>query len=201
MKTIAVFASGNGTNFQAIVDRAACGILKVNIALLVGDNRRAFVFKRAQEAGIKTLFADPKKFKTKQEYEAFIIKHLKKEGVELVILAGFMRILSPFFIKKYKNRILNIHPSLLPAFSGKDAIKQALRYGVKVSGVTVHLVDEHVDHGPIIAQEPITIFGYEKIEELEARIHEVEHKVYPEAIDRIISTSFVVRGRRVVFVS
>ncbi len=199
MKSIAIFASGNGTNFQAIVDRAASGILKVNIALLVVDNRRAFVFKRAQEAGIKTLFADPKKFKTKQEYEAFIIKHLEKDGVELVVLAGFMRILSPFFIKKYKNRILNIHPSILPAFSGKDAIKQALCYGVKVSGVTVHLVDEHVDHGPIIAQESVTILGHEKIDELEAKIHEVEHKVYPEAIGRIVSTPFFVRGRKVIF--
>lgn len=199
MKTIAVFASGNGTNFQAIVDSVSCGMLKVHIALLVGDKRRAFVFKRAQAAGIRTLFADPKKFKTKQEYEAFIIRHLKKEGVELIVLAGFMRILSPFFVKKYKNRILNIHPSLLPAFSGKDAVKQALRYGVKVSGVTVHLVDEHVDHGPIIAQEAVTVLGHEKIKELEARIHEVEHKVYPEAIDRIVSTPFVVRGRKVIF--
>lgn len=201
MKTIAVFASGNGTNFQAIVDSAARGMLDIKIALLVGDRRRAFAFKRAKAAGIKTLFADPKKFETKQAYEKFIIKHLKKEKVELIVLAGFMRILSPFFIRKYKNRILNIHPSLLPAFCGKDAIKKALRYGVKVTGVTVHLVDEKVDHGPIIAQEAVTVLGVETIQGLEARIHEVEHKVYPEAIDRIISTPFVVRGRKVVFTS
>ncbi len=199
MKTIAIFASGNGTNFQAIVDSVASGMLKVKVALLVGDKRKAFVFKRAKEAGIKTFFADPKKFSTKQEYEKHIIAHLKKEGVELIVLAGFMRILSPFFIKGYKNRILNIHPSLLPAFSGKDAIKKALRYGVKVSGVTVHLVDEKVDHGPIIAQEPVTVLGQETIEELETRIHEVEHKVYSQAIDRIISARYFVKGRKVVF--
>ncbi|MFH1692178.1 MAG: phosphoribosylglycinamide formyltransferase [Candidatus Omnitrophota bacterium] len=201
MKTIAVFASGNGTNFQAIVDCIKSGMLKVHIALLVSDKPRAFVLKRAKEANIKTLFADPKKFETRQEYESYIIKRLREEGVELIVLAGFMRILSPFFIKKYKNRILNIHPSLLPAFGGKDAIKKAFCYGVKATGVTVHLVDEKVDHGPIIIQEPLTVLDHETMQDLEARIHQIEHKIYPEAIDRVVSTRFIVRGRKVIFKS
>lgn len=201
MKTIAVFASGNGTNFQAIVDCLSCGTLKARVALLVCDNPKAFVLKRAKEANVKVLFADPKEFVTRQEYEGYIIKHLQKEGVELVVLAGFMRILSPFFIKKYKNRILNIHPSLLPAFGGKDAIKKAFCHGVKVTGVTVHLVDEKIDHGPIITQESVTVLDHETVRHLEARIHEIEHKIYPEAIGRVISTRFIVRGRKVVFKS
>jgi phosphoribosylglycinamide formyltransferase-1 len=199
MKNIAVFASGNGTNLQAIIDHIAGGRLRVHLALVVSDKRRAFALKRAKKAGIKTLYVDPKRFDSKQQYEAFLIEHLKSEKVDLIVLAGFMRILSPFFVSKYKNRILNIHPALLPAFKGGQAIKDAFRYGAKVTGVTVHLVDEKVDHGPIILQEPVAVLDSESVEDLEARIHQTEHKVYCQAIRRVLSGRFSVRGRRIVF--
>lgn len=197
MKNIAVFASGNGTNLQAIIDNIAAGRLKANLALVVSDKQSAFALKRAKQAGIKTLFANPKKFQDKEDYEKYIVDHLKKEKVDLVVLAGFMRIVGSYLIKKYKNRILNIHPALLPAFKGGHAIKDAFQYGVKVTGVTVHLIDEKVDHGPIIMQEPVTILGTETLEELEAKIHQVEHKIYSQAIARMLSGRWTIKGRKV----
>ncbi len=201
MKNIAVFASGNGTNLQAIIDNIAGGSLKANLALVVSDRRRAFALKRAKKAGIKTLYVDPGRFDTKQDYEKFVITHLKKEKIDLIVLAGFMRVLSPFFVKKYKNRILNIHPALLPAFKGGYAIKDAFRYGVKVTGVTVHLIDEKVDHGPIVLQEPVSILDTDSVEELEERIHRVEHKIYSKAIARVLLAPLAIKGRKVVFLS
>ncbi len=201
MKNIAVFASGNGTNLSAISDNIAKGVLKARIALVVSDCKDAFALQRAKKAGIKTLLFDPKKFETKEDYEKYIEANLKKEKVELIVLAGFMRIVSPYLIRKYKNRILNIHPALLPAFKGGHAIKDAFEYGAKVTGVTVHLVDEKVDHGPIILQEAVAIADTDSLKSLEEKIHKVEHKLYSEAIGRILSASFRIKGRKVVFSS
>ena len=189
MKNIAVFASGNGTNLQAIIDNIASGRLKARLVLVVSDKSSAFALKRAKKAGIKTLFVDPKKFDSKQAYEKFIRGHLKKNKVHLIVLAGFMRILSPFFIKKYRHKILNIHPALLPAFKGGCAIKDAFNYGAKVTGVTVHFVDEKVDHGPIILQEAVSVRERETLISLEDRIHQVEHRIYTEAIRKVLSRS------------
>jgi len=196
-KNIAVFASGKGTNLGAIIDSINAGRLKARIALVVSDRRGALALKRSQKAGINTLYADPEKFVSKQDYEKFIIERLKKENVELIVLAGFMRILSPFFINKYKNRILNIHPALLPAFKGAHAILDAYNYGVKVTGVTVHFVDEMVDHGPIVLQVSETVSGLESMAELEKKIHKLEHKLYPVAIAKVLSGRLSIRGRRV----
>ena len=196
-RNIAVFVSGNGTNLGAIIDSITAGSLNARIALVVSDKKGAFALKRARKAGINTLYADPKKFATKQYYEKFIIERLKKDNVELIVLAGFMRILSPFIIKKYKNRILNIHPALLPAFKGAYAIRDAYSYGVKVIGVTVHFVDEKVDHGPIVLQGSETVSGLESIAELEKRIHKLEHKLYSIAIGKVLSGKLSIRGRRV----
>jgi phosphoribosylglycinamide formyltransferase-1 len=201
MKNIAVFASGNGTNLQAIIDNIAAGVLKANLKLVVSDRSDAFALKRAAKAGIKTLYADPKKFETKEGYEKYIIGHLKEENVELIVLAGFMRIVGPALIKKYKNRILNIHPALLPAFKGGCAIKDAFRYGVKVTGVTVHIVDGKVDHGPIILQEPVYVSERGSAKELEKKIHRVEHKIYSQAIQKALSGRLVIKGRKAVFPS
>ena len=197
MKNIAVFASGNGTNLQAIIDNIASGALKARLALVVSDKSSAFALKRAKKAGIKTLFVDPKKFDSKQAYEKFIIDHLKKNNVDLIVLAGFMRILSPFFIKKYRYKILNIHPALLPAFKGGCAIKDAFNYGAKVTGVTVHFVDEKVDHGPIILQEAVEMRDRESLYDLERRIHQVEHRVYTEALIKVLQEALVIRNRKV----
>ncbi len=199
MKTIAVFASGNGTNLQAIIDNIKKNTLKVRLAFVLSDNSAAFALKRAQRAGVKTIFLDPKKFSSKEAYDKEISGYLKDYKVDLVVLAGFMRILSPFFVKKFRNRILNIHPALLPAFKGASAIKDAFIYGAKVTGVTVHFVDEKIDHGPIIAQECLEVKEAEPLDKLEGRIHKLEHDIYPKAIAMIASGGFSVVGRKVVF--
>lgn len=198
MKNIAVFVSGNGTNLQAIIDHIRRGVLKARVSLVVSDNPKAFALKRAKKAGVKTLYVDPKKFASRQDYEAVLVAALKKEKVDLVVMAGFMRIVSPYFVRSYKNRIVNIHPALLPAFKGMDAIKEAYHSGAKVTGVTVHFVDEKVDHGPVILQEAVQITEGESLARLEERIHEVEHRVYTQAIAKVLSGRAVVRGRRVI---
>ncbi len=198
MKNIAVFASGHGTNLQAIIDNIAAGKLKANLALVVSDNPRALAIMRAKRAGIRTFYVAPKVFASKQEYEARVIERLKEEQIELIVLAGFMRILSPFFIRNYRGKIVNIHPALLPSFKGAHAIKDAYLYGVKVTGVTVHFVDEKVDNGPIIAQEPVFVLDGESIEEVEAKVHKVEHRLYAEAIAWVLTGRFRIAGRRVV---
>ncbi|MFA5039665.1 MAG: phosphoribosylglycinamide formyltransferase [Candidatus Omnitrophota bacterium] len=198
MKKIAVFVSGRGTNLGAIIASIRAGKLKAELALVVSDRKKAPALAKAAAAGFKTLFLDPRAFSKRQEYEAQLIRHLRKEKVDLIILAGFMRILTPFFVKKYKNRILNIHPALLPAFPGGCAIKDAYRYGAGVTGVTVHFVDEQVDHGPIIMQEALSVRDSETMEELERRIHEVEHRLYSRAIAKVLSGGISVKGRRVV---
>jgi phosphoribosylglycinamide formyltransferase-1 len=198
MKNIAVLASGNGTNLQAIIDNIKKGLLSVDLVLVVSDRRAAFALKRAEKAGIRAVFIDPKSFGSRQAYEEELVRVLGKARVDYVILAGFMRILGSYFVKKFRNKILNIHPALLPAFKGMGSIKEAARYGVKVTGVTVHFVDEKTDHGPIIAQEAVDIRDHESVEDLEARIHKVEHQLYSDAIRKVLSGKLVVRGRRVV---
>lgn len=197
MKNIAVFASGNGTNLQAIIDNIRKGRLRARLRLVVSDKKDALALRRAKRAGIKTLFLDPKNFASRQAYEKELIARLKKEEVGLVVLAGFMRILSPFFIKAYKKKILNIHPALLPAFKGAEAIQDAFSYGVKVTGVTVHFVDEKVDHGPIILQESVIVSDAETLAQLEEKIHRVEHRLYTEAIGEVLSGCLIRRGRKV----
>jgi phosphoribosylglycinamide formyltransferase-1 len=198
MKKIAVLASGNGTNLQAIINAIGRGALKADLALVASDKGEARALGRAKQAGIKTLFLDPKDFKSRQDYDAALVKSLKKEKIQLVVLAGFMRILSPLFVRAFKNRILNIHPALLPAFPGNRAIQDAYRHGVKVTGVTVHIVDEQVDHGPVIAQVSVPIFDAETVEELEERIHRVEHVLYPKTIARVLSGKIPLKGHRVI---
>jgi phosphoribosylglycinamide formyltransferase-1 len=201
MKAIAVFVSGNGTNLQAIINAVGRGALKARIALVVSDKKNAFALTRARRAGIKTLFLDPKDYQGRRAYDAALVRYLKAQKVELVVLAGFMRILSPVFVQAFRNRILNIHPALLPAFPGERAIKDAFAHGVKATGVTVHFVDEEVDHGPIIAQEPVCVLATDTAESLEEKIHKVEHRIYPEAIKKVLSGGLVLKGRRVLPVS
>jgi len=197
MKNIAVFASGNGTNLQVIIDNIRKGVLAARLALVVSDKRDCLALKRAKKAGLKVFYADPKKFASKQAYEEEIVRHLKEEKVDLIVLAGFMRILSPFFIAKYRNRIINIHPALLPAFKGGAAIKDAFNYGSKVTGVTVHFVDEKIDHGPIILQESVAILDNESVKQLEKKIHELEHKILTRAIRKCLAGLLIIRGRKV----
>ena len=197
MVNIAVFCSGNGSNFQAIVDSLKGGEIKAKVTLMVCDNPGAFALERAKKGGIKNLLVERKDFPTKDEFEAEIIKHLQKENIELICLAGFMRLLSLNFVQRYRHKILNIHPALLPSFKGTQGIKEALDYGVKVTGVTVHFVDEKMDQGPIILQEALEIRDNDTEESLAGRIHVNEHGLYPQAIKLFVEGKLNLAGRTV----
>jgi phosphoribosylglycinamide formyltransferase-1 len=197
MKNIAVFASGRGTNFSAIIKAARKGIIKADLSLLVCDNAHAGAIARARRAGIKVALIKKEDLPRKRDFENKIIQHLEENKIDLIVLAGFMRLLSAEFVAKYKNRILNIHPALLPSFKGSQAIKDAFNYGTKVTGVTVHFVDEKTDHGPIILQEAVKIKQGDTLESLEKRIHKVEHRLYPQAIKLFLEGRLKIRGRKV----
>ncbi len=183
---IAVFVSGNGTNLQALIDSVSKGTLKAEIALVVSDKENAFALKRAKDAGIETFVIDRNKFDSRESFDKEISKALDKRDIKGIILAGFMRILSEYFVRKYKNKIINIHPSLLPLFKGTSAIKDAYDSGAKKTGVTIHFVDEKLDNGPIILQETVEISKDDTKETLEEKIHKVEHKLYPKAIQLFV---------------
>ncbi|WP_027410394.1 phosphoribosylglycinamide formyltransferase [Anoxybacteroides tepidamans] len=186
MKRIAIFASGSGTNFQAIVDAVKHGMLQAEIALLICDRPEAKVIERAKTEGIPAFIFRAKDYAAKADFEREILEHLRAKEVDFIVLAGYMRLIGPTLLAAYEGRIVNIHPSLLPAFPGKDAIGQAYRAGVKVTGVTVHYVDEGMDTGPIIAQRAIPIHDGESLEELEMRIHQLEHQLYPEVLKTLL---------------
>ncbi|MFA5096657.1 MAG: phosphoribosylglycinamide formyltransferase [Candidatus Omnitrophota bacterium] len=198
MINIAVFASGRGTNFYAIARGVRRGELKVNLALLVCDNPAAAVLDKARKLKVKSVLIERKDFAGKQGFEAEIIRLLKENHIDLVVMAGFMRVLSPYFVRSYADRIINIHPSLLPAFKGAQGIKDAFDYGAKVSGVTVHFVDEEMDHGPIILQQAVEIRPKDTPASLEARIHKIEHALYPRAIQLIAQGKVRLKGRKVL---
>jgi phosphoribosylglycinamide formyltransferase-1 len=191
MKKIAVFASGSGTNFQAIIDASKQGELQADIVLFVCDRPGAHSIERAQNEQVPQFVFSAKDYKGKAEYEGVLLQKLKESGAEYIILAGYMRLIGPTLLKEYEGRIINIHPSLLPAFPGKDAIGQALSADVKVSGVTVHFVDEGMDTGPIIAQQSVDIDEDETRESLQNKIHEVEHKLYPEVLQKLFYAKMV----------
>lgn len=195
---IAVFASGDGSNFQAIADRAAAGALGAEVALLVSDKPKANVVERARAAGVETYVFRPKEYPSREAYEADIVRELQTRGIDLVVLAGYMRLLTPCLLTPYTGRIINVHPSLLPAFPGLDALGQALAHGVKVTGVTVHYVDGGMDTGPIIAQRAITVGEEDTAATLAERVHAVEHDLYSEAVRAIAEGRVRLEGRRVI---
>ena len=194
---IAVFASGRGTNFSAIIRAVKKGKIKANLSLLVCDNPQAAAIGRARRAEIKVALVKREDFTVKEDFEAKIIGHLEENKIDLIVLAGFMRLLGPALVSRYKGRILNIHPALLPAFKGTEAIKDAFAYGVKITGVSVHFVDEAMDHGPIILQETVKIEEDDTRESLEKKIHKLEHRVYPQAVKLFVEGRLQIEGRRV----
>ena len=194
---IAVFCSGNGSNFQAIVDASRKGLFKGRIALMVCDRSGAYAVKRAEKEKIKTLVIELADFPSKEKFEARIVKELKKERIGLICLAGYMRMLSPGFVESYRDRILNIHPAILPLFKGTRAIRDALDHGVKVTGVTVHFVNEDMDAGPVILQERVRIKPDDTEESLAKRIHNLEHRLYPKAIKLFTQGKLKIIGRTV----
>ncbi|MDP3804717.1 MAG: phosphoribosylglycinamide formyltransferase, partial [Candidatus Omnitrophota bacterium] len=194
---IAVLCSGSGTNLQAIIDSVKSGYIPADIALVVSDNKKAYALERAKKSEIETLVLNPKDFKSREDFDKEIIKNLKKKNVELVVLAGFMRLLSRHFIEEYRNKIMNIHPALLPAFKGTRGIKDALECGAKVTGPTVHFVDEELDHGPIILQRAVEVKDDDTEDSLLDRVHREEHKIYPEAVKLFVEGKLKIEGRRV----
>lgn len=197
MKNIAVFASGRGTNFSAIAKEVKSGRLKANLALLVCDNPKAAVLKKAKRTGVKIALIKKGGLAFEKDFESRVAEILKANKIDLIVLAGFMRMLSADFIKEYAGRIINIHPSLLPSFKGSQGLRDAFDYGVKVTGVTVHFVDELMDHGPIILQAPVRIENNDTLASLEEKIHKVEHKLYPEAIKLFLEDRLKIQGRKV----
>ena len=193
---IAVFASGRGTNFGAIIRAVKKGKIKASLSLLVCDQPGAGAIGRAKRAGIKVALVEREDFATKEDFENRIIQHLEENQIDLILLAGYMRLVDPKLLARYKNRILNIHPALLPSFKGTEGIKDAFNYGVKVTGVTVHFVDEEMDHGAIILQAPLKIEEEETLESLETKIHKVEHKLYPEAVRLVVEGKLKIEGRK-----
>ena len=194
---IAVLLSGRGSNFMAIHDAILAGKINAEIVLVFSNKKDARGLQIAKERGLEILFLNPKDLPSREEYDKKIVEELRKRNVDLVCLAGYMRILTPYFVNQYRNRIMNIHPALLPSFPGLHAQKQALDYGVKFSGATVHFVTEEVDAGPIIIQAVVPVFQYDTEETLSARILEQEHKIYPEAIKLFFDGKLEVRGRKV----
>jgi phosphoribosylglycinamide formyltransferase-1 len=197
MMNIAVFASGRGTNFSAIIRAVKKGKIKANLSLLVCDNSKAAAIGRAKRWGIKIALVKREDFATKKDFEDKIVQHLEENKIDLIVLAGFMRVLSAEFVGRYENKILNIHPSLLPSFKGMQGIIDAFEYGVKYTGVTVHFVDDKMDHGPIVLQAHVKIEEDDTPQTLEAKIHKIEHRVYPEAIRLFTENKLKVEGRHV----
>ncbi|MDI6794075.1 MAG: phosphoribosylglycinamide formyltransferase [bacterium] len=194
---IAVLISGRGSNLQAIIDSIEKEEIEAEIAIVISNKADASGLVRAEKHGLKTLFVDPERFATREKYEGEIAANLKKEGVELVCLAGYMLLVTPYFVNQFRNRIINIHPALLPSFPGVGSQKKAINYGVKISGVTVHFVDEGCDTGPIILQEPVKVYDDDTEETLTGRILEKEHQVYSKAISLFAQGKLQVEGRRV----
>lgn len=197
LKKLGILISGRGSNFEAIADSIAAGRLAAEIAIVISNRADAPGLQSARRRRLNAVLI-PSKGRVREEHDAEVVAALQQAGADLVCLAGYMRLLSPAFVRAFPYRILNIHPSLLPAFAGVAAQKQAIEYGVKVSGCTVHFVDEHLDHGPIILQKTVAVLESDDEHALSARILEQEHIAYIEAIRMVLSGEYEVQGRRVV---
>jgi len=197
MLTLGVFASGRGSNFQSIVDNIKSGYLKAEIALLITDNPEAYAIERAKQNNIEALIIEPKEFPDRDSYYRHVADEVDKRGVDLVVLAGFMRVVGQPLIERFKDRIMNIHPALLPSFPGLHGQRQALEYGVKISGCTVHFVDEGVDTGPIIIQSAVTAYEDDTEDTLSERILKEEHRIFPLAVKLFAEGRIKVKGRKV----
>lgn len=195
MKNLGILLSGRGSNFEAIARNVQAGEIPAQIAVVISNIKDAPGLARAQAMGLETRFL-PSKGKDREAYDREVVAVLKQFRVDLVCLAGFMRILSPYFVREFPGRILNVHPALLPAFPGVEAQKQALEHGVKFTGCTVHIVDEQVDHGPIVCQAVVPVLDDDTAETLSARILKEEHRIYSEAICLILEDRVRIEGRR-----
>jgi phosphoribosylglycinamide formyltransferase-1 len=197
-RNIGILISGRGSNLQAIIDAIADARLQARIAVVISNRATAFGLERARAAGIETLAVDHRQFASRDEFDAQIGRELKARGVELVCLAGFMRLVGPQLLDSFPGAVLNVHPSLLPAFPGLEAQRQAFEHGVRVAGATVHLVTGELDGGPIVTQAAVPVLDEDTPETLAARILVEEHRIYPEAIARVLAGGWRLEGRRFV---
>jgi len=197
MKNLGILLSGRGSNFEAIADSVAAGRIRAHLALVISNRAEAPGIESARRRGLDARVI-PSKGKQREQHDAEVVAALQEKKVDLVCLAGYMRLLSPWFVRQFPNRILNIHPSLLPAFPGLEAQKQALEYGARVSGCTVHFVDEQLDHGAIILQKAVPVLDSDDEHILAARILEQEHIAYTEAINLVLEGGYELAGRRLV---
>ena len=191
---LAVLASGGGTNLQALLDHPVVGPW---VVLVASDREDAHALDRARARGVETAFLDPRRHPDRAAFDRALLELLREREIEVVALAGFMRIVGPELVRAFEGRLLNVHPALLPAFPGTASVEDALAWGVKVTGVTVHLVDAEVDHGPIVLQEALAVLPDDDWDSLEARVHEVEHRLLPAAVRALVEGRLVVEGRRV----
>ena len=194
---LGVLVSGSGSNLQSIIDHIEKGSLPARIGILVSNNPSAFALERAKKHGISSEVIGHAGFASREDYDRKVVETLNAHGVELVVLAGFMRVLSPFFLRSFPMRVMNIHPALLPSFPGTHGQKQAFDYGVKFSGCTVHFADEGVDTGPIIIQAVVPVYDADTEETLSGRILKEEHRIYPQAIRLYAEGKLRVEGRKV----
>ena len=197
MKRLGILLSGRGSNFEAIANNVAAGVLEASITCVISNQPEARGLGLARERHIPA-FAIPSKGVDRESYDRTLIAQLRENQVDLVCLAGYLRVLSAGFVREFPNRILNIHPSLLPAFPGLDAQRQALEYGVKITGCTVHFVDEYLDAGPLILQAAVPVHDTDTEESLSARILKEEHRIYSQAIRLVLRGNYLLEGRRVI---
>ncbi len=195
-RRLGVLISGRGSNLQALIDAIGEGLLRAQIAVVISNKANAGGLDRARTAGIETLILDHRTFSSRDDYDAALAGELRSRNVSVVCLAGFMRLLGPRLLDEFPNAILNIHPSLLPAFPGVDAQRQALEHGVKVTGATVHLVTKELDGGPIVVQAPVPVRDDDTVDLLSARILIEEHRIYPEAVRIVLEGGWRIDGRR-----
>jgi phosphoribosylglycinamide formyltransferase-1 len=196
VKSIGVLISGRGTNLQALVDAAAAGRLGATIGVVISNKPDAQGLERARAAGIETLVISHRSFPTRDAFDEAVAQALRERGISLVCLAGFMRLIGPRLLDAFPNAILNVHPSLLPAFPGVEAQRQALEHGVKVAGATVHLVTGELDGGPIVSQSAVPVRDDDTVDTLSARILIEEHRIYPEAVKLVLAGGWRLNGRR-----
>lgn len=197
MKKVAVLASGNGSNLQAILNAAAGGgIRNAYVALVISDRKDAYALERARQRDVPVKYFPARDYGSREEYDRALVAYLRDMEIDLVVLAGFMRLLSPVFVNAFPHRIMNIHPSLLPAFPGAHGVEDALCHGVKITGVTVHFVDEGTDTGPIVLQGAVAVYDNDTAETLRERIHKLEHGLYPKAISLWAQGRIKIEGRR-----
>ena len=197
-RRLGVLISGRGSNLQALIDAIGDGRLNATIAVVISNREDAAGLERARAAGVEAICLPHRAWPTRDDYDRALVRELRARDVDLVCLAGFMRLVGAPLIDAFPNTILNVHPSLLPAFPGLDAQRQAIEHGVKVSGVTVHLVTAELDGGPIIVQRVVPVLPNDTVESLAARILEEEHRAYPEAVQMILDGGWRVEGRRLV---